>query len=73
MARPLRISYEGAVYHVTIRGNERRAIFRTDGDREYFLNKLAESVQLYDVRLYLYALMTRGERVMTASSRCTMR
>ncbi len=58
MARPLRISYEGAVYHVTIRGNERRAIFRTDGDREYFLNKLAESVRLYDVRLYLYTLMT---------------
>jgi putative transposase len=57
MARPLRISYEGAVYHVTIRGNERCAIFRTDSDRERFIAKLAESVRLYDVRLYLFALM----------------
>jgi REP element-mobilizing transposase RayT len=36
MARPLRIIYEGAVYHVTLRGNERRAIFRDDRDRERF-------------------------------------
>jgi len=57
MARPLRITYEGAVHHVTVRGNDRRRIFRTDGDREHFINKLAESVRLYDVRLYLFALM----------------
>jgi len=30
MARPLRIQYPGAVYHVTCRGNERRDIFRDD-------------------------------------------
>ena len=58
MARPIRIEYEGAVYHVTIRGNERKAIFKTDEDREQFLAKLAESVERYDVRLYLYTLMT---------------
>ncbi len=34
MARPLRICYEGAVYHVTIRGNERRAIFLSTEDHE---------------------------------------
>ena len=33
MARPIRIEYEGAVYHVTIRGNERKALFSTDADR----------------------------------------
>ena len=37
MARPLRIEYEGAHYHVTSRGNERKAIFRDDTDREKFL------------------------------------
>ncbi|MBL7188703.1 MAG: transposase [Phycisphaerae bacterium] len=58
MARPIRIEYEGAVYHVTIRGNERRAIFKTDADRERFLTVLSESVERYDVRLYLYCLMT---------------
>jgi hypothetical protein len=33
MARPLRIEYPGAYYHVTSRGNERKAIFRDDRDR----------------------------------------
>ena len=32
MVRPQRIEYEGAVYHVTARGNERRAIFLDDRD-----------------------------------------
>ena len=58
MARPLRITYEGAVYHVTMRGNDRRNIFLRNGDREHFLSKLSESVHLYDVRLYLFCQMT---------------
>jgi putative transposase len=58
MARPIRIEYEGAVYHVTLRGNDRKAIFKTDEDREKFIEKLAESVERYDVRLYMYTLMT---------------
>jgi REP element-mobilizing transposase RayT len=33
MARPLRIEYNGAHYHVTSRGNERKAVFRDDTDR----------------------------------------
>ena len=58
MARPLRIVYEGAVYHVTVRGNRRSNVFRSDHDRERFVSKLAESCHLYDVRLYLFCLMT---------------
>ncbi len=58
MARPIRIEYEGAVYHVTMRGNERKALFRADADRERFREALAESVERYDIRLYLYTLMT---------------
>jgi hypothetical protein len=37
MTRPLRIEYARAHYHVTSRGNERKAIFRDDTDREKFL------------------------------------
>jgi hypothetical protein len=40
MARPQRIEYEGAVYHVTARGNERWAVFHDDADRERFLRVL---------------------------------
>ena len=57
MARPQRIEYEGAVYHVTARGNERRAIFHDDADRERFLRVLGESVERFETRLYLFCLM----------------
>ena len=57
MARPQRIEYEGAVYHVTARGNERRTLFVDDGDRERFLRVLGESVPSFEIRLYLFCLM----------------
>jgi putative transposase len=57
MARLLRVQFPGAIYHVTARGNERRLIFRDDTDRRRFLEKLAESKELYAVRLYLVCLM----------------
>lgn len=38
MARPLRIEYPGAVYHIT--GNDKKAVFKDDQDRETFLNIL---------------------------------
>ena len=40
MARPLRIEYPGAVYHVTSRGNEKKPVFKDDTDRLNFLNTL---------------------------------
>lgn len=57
MARPLRIQYPGAYYHVTCRGNERREIFRDDGDRRKFLVLLARSLEIYCVALFVYVLM----------------
>ncbi len=39
MARPLRIVYPGAFYHITSRGNERKDIFREQKDREKFLSE----------------------------------
>src|SRR3989304_607490 len=57
MARPLRISFPHAVYHVTARGNERKAIFRGDGDRKRFLQILAEMVEQYKVICYAWVLM----------------
>ena len=37
MSRPLRLEHSGAIWHVTSRGDERRAIFRDDTYRERFL------------------------------------
>jgi len=58
MTRPIRIEYAGAWYHVTCRGNERRAIFRDDADRRKLLEQLAESQELYDVEVHAYVLMS---------------
>src|SRR5947207_14111389 len=43
MARPLRIEYPGAIYHVLSRGDRREAIFRTDADRKLFLDLLGQT------------------------------
>ena len=57
MARPLRISFAHAVYHVTARGNERKAIFRGNGDRKRFTQILVEMVEQYKVMCYAWVLM----------------
>jgi putative transposase len=57
MARPLRIEYEGAYYHVTTRGNERKAIFRDDLDRRKFLELIGRAVEQFDIRVHAYVLM----------------
>jgi REP-associated tyrosine transposase len=43
MARPLRIEYSSAIYHVLSRGDRREAIFRTDADRKLFLDLLGQT------------------------------
>ncbi len=57
MARPLRIQYPGAVYHLSCRGNERREIFRQEEDRHAFLRCLYRSLNIYSIQLYAYILM----------------
>lgn len=57
MARPLRIEYSGAVYHVTSRGNARQKIFLDDRDRELFLLKLSEARERYGFVFHAYCLM----------------
>src|SRR5256886_4386196 len=57
MARPLRIEYEGAHYHVTSRGNERKAVFRDDTDREKFLELIGRAVEQFGIQVHSYVLM----------------
>jgi len=57
MARPLRIEYSGAFYHVTSRGNEGRKIFNSDGDKERFLNYLKDAHQRFKIMIHTYCLM----------------
>jgi REP element-mobilizing transposase RayT len=58
MARPLRIEYPGALYHVTCRGNARGKVFLIDPDRELFLQVLAQAVERFNWRCHAYCLMS---------------
>jgi len=57
MARPLRIEYEGAAYHVMARGNHGKAIFADDLDRRVWLATLAEASEKTGWRIHAYVLM----------------
>jgi putative transposase len=57
MARPLRIEYDGALYHITSRGNARKAIFKDDEDREAFLEILHSTNVRYNWLCHAYCLM----------------
>jgi REP-associated tyrosine transposase len=57
MARPLRLEFAGAVYHLTSRGNARQKIFFNDVDRELFLETLAHVVSRYSWICHAYCLM----------------
>jgi len=58
MARPLRIEYPGAFYHVTARGNERRRIFYGKVDYEKLKTYLEQAQEKYGYLLHCYVLMT---------------
>lgn len=58
MARPLRIEYEGALYHITARGNERNPIYREEGDYQKFFDFLSELPQRYGILIHGYILMS---------------
>jgi REP element-mobilizing transposase RayT len=57
MARPLRITYPGAFYHVTSRGNERKNVFKSKRDREKFFEYLDSATQRYDAVIHVFCLM----------------
>src|SRR5687768_13592496 len=58
MARPPRLQFPGAIYHVTARGNEQRAIFRDDLDRREYLDRLGHYRERFRFQLLAYCLMT---------------
>ena len=57
MARPIRLEFAGACYHVTARGDRQEPIFGDDGDRLVFLDLLAKEVLQQGWRLYAFCLM----------------
>jgi putative transposase len=57
VARKPRVEFEGAFYHVIVRGNQRQRIFRDDRDRLHYLERVEHYRQRYQFRIYAYVLM----------------
>jgi REP element-mobilizing transposase RayT len=67
MARPLRIEYPGAAYHVMARGNQGGAIFKDDRDRKRFLETLAEACAKTGWQIDAYVLMGNHYHLLVAT------
>jgi REP element-mobilizing transposase RayT len=73
MGRPLRIEYPGAFYHITSRGNERRSIFRANGDYERFIGYLALATERYGARIHCFCLMPNHYHILLETPRANLR
>lgn len=69
MARPLRIEYEGAFYHITARGNERKRIYDSTPDYEKFRSYLKRAQEKYGYLLHCYVLMTNHYHLLIETPR----
>ena len=58
MSRPLRIEFDGAFYHVTSRGDEKKEIYKSIRDREQFLEYLHSATERYGAVVHGFCLMT---------------
>ena len=57
MARPIRIEYAGALYHVTSRGDRREDIYLDDKDRLAWLTVFSEVCSRFNWRCHAWCLM----------------
>jgi putative transposase len=57
MPRPLRIQFPNAWYHIMNRGAGKKQIFRSEEQRVYFVELLAESVQQFKIQIHAFCLM----------------
>ena len=64
MARPLRLEYPGAHYHITARGNAREPIFLDVQDSQEYLNVLGLVVERFNWLCHAYCLMTNHYHLM---------
>jgi REP-associated tyrosine transposase len=72
VARPLRIEFPGALYHVTSRGNDRAPIFLFDSDRRQLLETLGEVVGRCGWRCHAYCLMTNHYHLVVETPRANL-
>lgn len=69
MARPLRLEFEGAIYHVTSRGNRCEPIFQDDSDRNMLLAIIEKAMERLDAVAFAYCLMENHYHIVLQTRR----
>ena len=72
MARAWRIEYEGALYHVLSRGNDRQDIVINDDDRMLFLETVAEVAERFELDIFAYVLMDNHYHLLFRTNRANL-
>ena len=72
MARPLRIEFPGAIYHVTSRGDRREPIFEDDEDRRAFLVAVGQTMERFDALVLAYCLMDNHYHLVIHTQRANL-
>lgn len=72
MGRAWRIEYEGALYHVMSRGNERKDIFFDNDDRHLFLNIVEQAAERFEIDVFAYVLMRNHYHLLIRTNRANL-
>jgi REP element-mobilizing transposase RayT len=72
MARAWRIEYEGALYHVLSRGNEKQNIVLNDDDRKLFIATVGEMAERFEIDLFAYVLMDNHYHLLFRTNRANL-
>jgi REP element-mobilizing transposase RayT len=72
VARPLRLQFDGALYHVTARGNAREPIFREGADYERFIAVLDQVISRYGWICHAYCLMGNHYHLLIETPRANL-
>jgi len=72
MARAWRIEYEGALYHVLSRGNQKQDIVTNDDDRQLFLTTAGEMAERFDIDIFAYVLMDNHYHLLFRTQRANL-
>lgn len=72
MARPLRLEFEGAIYHLLGRGNSRQRVFASERDQLEFVTLLEASSKRFDVAVLAFVLMGNHFHLMARTRRANL-
>lgn len=72
MARPWRIEFDGAYYHVLSRGNEGREIYYDGTDRKRFLDTLGEMAERFEIDVFAFVLMSTHYHLLMRTRRANL-